>query len=376
MTAASLGKGLRTAIVPICLVLVAVIGTVPAQGAPATELWLDPNVAQVISGETLTLALWVDDIENLYRAEMVLEYDWPDLEIQDADPGRVGVQIEPGPIFCAACTPWNDAGNGRIHLVAQRDPVSGPFSGSGIAAYITLQVVATEPHTYTMSFDQAATRLLDNGGRAIAIDQFSGAVFIPPPLVTLTGRLTRQGWGGEDRSVVNAVLYPANPPYEPTSWGRACTDAGGDFSLEIGAGHQPPPADIIPATPPPTSPSCTSRWAFVRLNFSNYLSECYWECADGDAVDIGWHDLEGGDLNGDGCINILDIVRMIGDYGAMVAEPCHIPCVECPPDDPSSNTTPAGDLNGDCQVNILDLAQAAGSFGLCSNCSSYSVALR
>jgi hypothetical protein len=370
MTVASPSKKLRTAAVALCLALVAVIrAAVPAWGAPVAGLRLEPATAQVRSGDMLTLALWVDDVEDLYRVELHLDYDWAGLEVQDADPHRVSVQIEPGPIFCATCTPWNEVVNGKIHFVARRNPVDGPFSGSGIVAMITLLVTAAEPGTYTVSFDQTTTRLVDSGGRPVAVGRFSDAVLVlPPPLITLTGWLTREGWGGDERSVVNAVLYPAAPPYEPSSWGRACTDARGDFTLEIGYNPQPPPANILPVGSPPSSPSCTSRWAFVRLDFTNYLSECYWECADAEARDIGWHDLEGGDVSGDGCINILDIVKIIGDYGAMVEGPCYIPCTACPPDSPPSSVAPACDINGDCQVNILDLAQAAGNFGLCSNC--------
>lgn len=368
MTVARLCRGPRAVIVTLCLVIVAVIGTAPARGAPAAGLRLEPGTARVVRGGTYTLALWVDDVEDLYRVELHLGYDQVGLEVRDADPRRVSVQIEPGPIFCATCTPWNEATNGEIHFVAQRDPVAGPFSGSGIAATITFLVTATEPDTYTVSFDQMATRLLDSGGRSIAVGQFTGAEFVLPPLVTLTGWLTREGWGGEERSVVNAVLYPAGPPYEPLSWGRTCTDARGDFTLVMGYNSQPPPVDVLPAGSPPSSPACTSRWAYVRLDFTNYLSECYWECADDGVRDIGWHSLEGGDVDGDDCINILDIVRIIGDYGATVGEPCHIPCAECPPDDSSSAAAPACDVNGDCGVDILDLTQTAGGFGLCSNC--------
>jgi hypothetical protein len=370
MTAVSLPHSLRTAIVSLCLVLAIVVGTIiSAQAAPATGLRFDPDSVPVASGETVTLSLWVDNVEDLYRLELHLDYDEAGLEVQDADPGRASVQIEPGPIFCQTCAPWNEATDGKIHFVAQRDPFDGPFSGSGIAATITLLVTATEPNTYTVTFDQAKTRLLTEEDQPIDVDQFTaGALVLPPPLVMLTGQLTRDGWGGDERSVINGVLYLVNSPDEPYSWGRACSNEEGDFTLEIEDVPQPTPADILPASPAPTSPSCTSRWAFVRLDFTNYLSECYWECADGNTQDIGWHDLEGGDVNGDGCINILDIVRLMEDYGETIEGPCFVPCAACPPDSSSANTAPSGDINGDCQVNILDLAQAAGNFGLCSNC--------
>jgi len=375
MIIASFSKRPPPAIVTLCsaVVLVVVIGTaipaIPAQGAAAAALRFDLSTTQVVSGETLTLALWVDDVENLHRVEIHLDYDWDGLEVQDADPGRASVQIKPGPIFCTTCIPWNEAINGQIHFVAQRDYVDGPFSGSGIVAYVTLLVTATEPATYTVSFERAATQLLDNAGAPITVAQFTDAALVlPKPLVTLSGWLTREGWGSYARSAVNTVLYPAAPPYEPISWGRTCTDERGDFVLEVVNKLQSPPAGILPADNPPTSASCASRWAFVRLDFANYLNECYWECADGDTRDIGWHDLEGGDVNEDGCINILDIVQIIGGFGEAVEAPCYIPCVECPLSAPLPNVAPRCDINGDCRVNILDLTQAAGNFGLCSNC--------
>ena len=106
----------------------------------------------------------------------------------------------------------------------------------------------------------------------------------------------------------------------------------------------------------------------MRLDFTGYLSQCHWQCADSGTVDIGVRELKGGDVNGDGCVNISDIVLVIGDFGDTASTPCHISCAECPPEYPALSTAPSSDLNGDCQVNVLDLSQAAGSFGQCSNC--------
>jgi len=222
---------------------------------------------------------------------------------------------------------------------------------------------------WTVSFDQAATHLFDSEDHPISVDQSADAALVlSPPQVMLTGWLTREGWDSHDRSVVSAVLYPATPPYGPVAWGRTCTDTMGDFTLETWNDPMFVQAAILPSGTLSDSLSCEFWWAFIRLNFTNYLSECYWECVDGDLPDIGWHNLEGGDVNGDGCVNICDIVLIIRDFDEAVESPCYVPCAGCPLDSPSPNVAPVCDVNGDCQVDILDLSQAAGNFGLCSNC--------
>jgi hypothetical protein len=363
MIIASQLKGLRFVTMALCFALVAMAGAVaPAQGAPAAELWLKPDVGQARSGDTRTLILGIK-VENLDRAELHLAYHSSELEVRDADPGRTGVQVAPGPIFGETCVQWNEAEGGEIHFVATRSPDREPFSGSGTAASITLLVKTTGPGIYTVSFDRAKTALFDRQGHSIPIDRLTDAVIIVPPL-TVTGRVTREGWHSHERSGVNLMLYPAAPPYKPFVRARRCTDAAGTFTSNAWDDQQPPLDDV-----PPTLPPCTYRRVFVRLDFPNYLSECYWKCADDDVLDIGWHDLEGGDVNGDGCIDILDIVRIIDAFGDMVEPGCCVPFTQCP--DCASiggHVAPPCDINGDCRVNILDLTQSAGNFGLCTNC--------
>jgi hypothetical protein len=363
MITASQRKGRRFVTMALCFALVAMTGAVaPVQGAPAAELWLRPEIDQARSGDTRTLILGVK-VENLDRAELHLAYHSSELEVQDADPGRTGVQVAPGPIFDETCVQWNEAEGGKIHFVATRSPDREPFSGSGTAASITLLVKTTGPGIYTVSFDQAETALFDRQGHSIPIDRFTDAVIIVPPL-TVTGRVTREGWHSHERSGVNLMLYPATPPYKPSLGAHRCTDAAGHFTSEAWSGQQPPLDDV-----PPTLPPCTYRRVFVRLDFPNYLSECYWKCADDDVLDIGWHDLEGGDVNEDGCINILDIVPIIEAFGDMVEPGCCVHFTQCPDcASPGGHAAPPCDINGDCRVDILDLAQSAGNFGLCTNC--------
>jgi hypothetical protein len=321
----------------------------------------------MVTGETVKLALRVDNVQDLHRVEVHLSYDETGLQVQDAQPAVEGVQIQPNSFFQPSCVVWNQVADGEIHFVAFRSPVDGSFSGSGVLAYITLLVTATTPGPYAVSFEHT-TKLLDEGGDPVGSVQLVDSVLsLPSPLVTVIGEVTRDGWGSDERSAVSAVLYPASPGHGPFAFDQGCTDPMGGFVLETQA-NVGPPSGVLPPGSPPASPVCTSRRAYVKLGFTNYLGQCFWECADGGTVDIGVRELKGGDVNADGCVNISDIVHIIGDFGDAVSTPCHISSAECPPDYPPLNTAPASDLNGDCEVNVLDLSQAAGSFGLCSNC--------
>ena len=68
----------------------------------------------------------------------------------------------------------------------------------------------------------------------------------------------------------------------------------------------------------------------------------------GTTVDIGPTTLVGGDVNADNCINILDIVSIIGKFG-MTGLPLTAP----------------EDINDDGTIDILDLTIAAGNFTRC-----------
>lgn len=369
MTIGSPPTKLRSVTVALCLTLVLVMGPViPAQSAPRTVLRLGPAAEEVQAGDSVTFALWVEGVLDLQTVELHLSYDAAGLEVQDMDPGAVGVQIEIGPAFGASCAAWNEVIDGQVHFVAQRDPFAGPLSGGDILAYVTLRVLARGPAIFPVSFNQATTRLIDSAGQSIPVEFMDARLVLPSPSLALTGFLTREGVESHERSLVSAVLYPAIGPGRPVSWGRACTNVRGTFTLSTWTDSASDQPMVLPATESPGLTSCRSRLAFVRLGFANYLSECYWVCADGAELDIGWHDLEGGDINGDGCIDVRDIVLIVGDFDDRAGTPCYVHYAGCPVDSPPSSVSLSSDINGDCRVDILDLTQSAGNFGLCSNC--------
>ncbi len=308
----------------------------------------------------------MDGAVNLERVEFNAHYDPAVLEPLDAIPDQAGVQLEIGPVVDGGYVPQNSASGGLLRLVAARFPGDGPFAGQGMVAAITFRVrQGAAPALYPVQFDPATVRFYDPDGQPLEVGVLgNGQIRVPETTAALSGVITREGVTHYERTAVTAFFFP-NPGQPPTTWGRACTDSDGGFHLDVPQEQLPPPPDL---TPPDSAPGGPYEWAFIRLDYANHGSECYWEPLDDEAVNIGWHTLEGGDVNEDGCINIYDIVRIIADFGQTVPSPCFVPFSPCPDPAPPDNIAPASDINGDCQVNIFDLTMTAENFGLCSNC--------
>lgn len=337
--------------------------SIPAVAETATALRFRPSVVSARPAETVRLEVWVEEVTDLDRLEFEAQYDAVVLEPVDAEPEREGIQMEIGPLFTRGCVPLNEAGDGTLRFRGSRTPDRAPFSGTELVAVAIFRVrEGTPPGDSTLSFDPAAVQLLDGDGRPIPVVELGTAtVRIPFETQTLRGRVTREGFAEHERSGVTAFFYPTDP-VPPVSWARTCTDDQGDFYLPV-PGEAIPSGLQIPDALPPAGPY---EWALVRLEFTGYLDECYWEPLDEEVVDIGRHTLEGGDINHDGCINIYDVVRIISAFGDRVPQPCFIPYEPCPTW--ADYVAPLGDLNGDCRVNILDLTITAENFGLCTNC--------
>jgi len=67
----------------------------PAVAADAS-VSVDPSSATVAVDDTVDVAVRIDDASNLYSASFHLSFDPAVLEVVDADPSRVGLQIFPG----------------------------------------------------------------------------------------------------------------------------------------------------------------------------------------------------------------------------------------------------------------------------------------
>jgi hypothetical protein len=164
--------------------------------------------------------------------------------------------------------------------------------------------------------------LSDANGRPIPINSTSVPSITVTNAGTIVGVVRRQGaqTGHAGTGVIGIAV-------DNGVVATATTGADGSFSLAL-----------------PVHGSYT-----INASYPGYLqSQKSAVYVAGTTVDIGPTTLVGGDVNADNCINILDIVSIIGKFG-LTGLPASSP----------------EDINDDGTVNILDLTIAAGNFTRC-----------
>ncbi len=186
-------------------------------------------------------------------------------------------------------------------------PRSAPIPEEGIPAGINI--------------DQGPPMLADSDGNEIPINN----VTIPNIIIgkagagVITGRVRRQG-ARKGNANTDVTAYST----DEQKVGSAVTDYEAEFRVDVPAGSS----------------------YLVRAAYPGYLnaqrSSVY---VVGAEVDIGSVTLVGGDVNADNNINILDIVKIVNDYGTTG----------------HAASSPV-DINDDGIVNIYDLTIAAGNF--------------
>ncbi len=339
---------------------------IASRSAAATELTvrLDPASLEANVGDQFTLDLKVDNVTALNSVDIRLTYPAGALEVQDMDPLAFGTQIMPGPFLQPDQVCANSADNGVIRYCVGQLPPHTPATGSGVIAKITFRAILTGTHT--IAFDRAQSFLYqENDPTPLPVTQWGDAtVVIPKRPMVLTGTVKRQGWSGHDGSVV-WTLFRADPN-QFVMPNPVCTDQSGAFRVEIRGGFISSSVGASPLSsrasifPPPNCPptSLPYRAVFVQASFQSYLLAEKWICLNDQTTNMEPVTLLGGDVNEDNSINILDIIKVIGDMGKSIS-PCTIPVPECPG---SRQPAAVSDINGDCRVDIGDLSIATGNF--------------
>jgi hypothetical protein len=122
------------------------VGASLAEETLETVVRMDPMNKTAAVGDVFTVDVWVDDVSQLYGADIQLAFDPTVFEVQDANPYEPGVQITlRSDLLQPDIVLHNDADNstGTVwYVVAQMNP-TGPASGSGVLFEFDLRAKST-----------------------------------------------------------------------------------------------------------------------------------------------------------------------------------------------------------------------------------------
>jgi len=100
-----------------------------------------PSITFVQSNDGNAIEIWVNDVNDLFAAEIEVQFDATQLQVKDSDPDKEGVQIMPGNIPSPDFVAINQTHNqtGTISYAITQLPPSPSKSGSDVLATIYLE---------------------------------------------------------------------------------------------------------------------------------------------------------------------------------------------------------------------------------------------
>jgi hypothetical protein len=273
-------------------------------------LSLVPGEAQVGLAQTTTMRVQVNPASGLSELGFLLLFNPNLVEVVDADPTEVGVQIAPSRLVNFANT--NLVSNGEIEFLAT---LTDTTSGAGTIAEITWRGLTPGEMTLALTGTQTAPgiRLLaENGQLTVApvISQTSGTIL-------LQGRTAHEG-------ITVTVSTAACPQISAASF-VPITDNFTTLNPNTNGSFETGPLNGEPLR-------CLQATAPGFLYGQNTAPQ----------GNLGTLYLRAGDINADGVIDILDLAQIAGEF--------------------RSEDRSLSDLNADGVVDILDLALVAGNF--------------
>ncbi len=153
----------------LALAVMLSLGTHPAQSSPAVTaaVTIHPAAATFAAGEAITVEVWVENVVDLYGADIRLGFDPAAFQVLDANPSLAGVQVklrsdllQPG--FVIHREADNQAGF-VWYANAQVNPAL-PASGSGALFEFGLLALANG----TFPIEITSAQLSDKSGNPIA----------------------------------------------------------------------------------------------------------------------------------------------------------------------------------------------------------------
>lgn len=204
-------------------------------------------------GQDLAVDIYIQDVIDLYGADVQLSFDTGIAQVVDADPNLPGVQIQPLATFMVpGFVIKKEANNsaGTIWYAATQINPSPPVSGSGPLARITFHPVA--PGAFTLAVTSA---------------QLSKAGGIPIPVTTVNCSVTfTGGTPATNTPTPTATRTPTSTPTATRTWTSTPTPTvtpTGTPSPTATATLSPTPSATPSATATATAtttPSPTPTW--------------------------------------------------------------------------------------------------------------------
>lgn len=262
----------------------------------------------VAPGGIVTVDVWVENMTNLFSADVTLTYN-PAILRARSNQVRVGPFLYEG----GAVVTRNQVNltQGTAQLVLTRVAPMTAVSGSGVLFSLDFDALALGSTSISLSEALAAAP----GGAAIHLERLAQAITIQPASASLVGQA--QAGGRTNHSGLTISLSG------PTAK-SGVTNSSGDFKL----------TDLAPGS------------YTVQAKRQGWLcAERYVTLSVGQTLTLPTARLLAGDINGDDDINIFDLVRVAYAY-----------------DGPAS-ADPISDLNGNGEIEIGDLVLVATNYG-------------
>ena len=194
------------------------ISATPTDGSITAIATISIAGASTIQGcETSQVEIWINNVADLYGADVRLSFDPAVLEVVDADAGEPGIQIENGGFLVPPLyTALNEADNaaGTIKYAATQLNPTPPANGCGILAIVTFRAKTAG----SSDLDFTYTKLADRDGNTLPATPADGSVSTVAPstptlsIARLNSTTARLSWTAS-AGVAEYRLYRDTTPY-------------------------------------------------------------------------------------------------------------------------------------------------------------------
>jgi hypothetical protein len=200
---------------------------------------LQPPTQTITVGSTTVIEIRVENVANLFGAQIELQFDPGVLQVVDSAPNQDGAQIQPGPFLSPDLVQINQADNGTgniFYTVAQLAPTP-PANGTGALAFINF--LAKTAGTSQITFN--VVKLSDPDGQNIPTLAQAAQILVAAP-----------GTGPTATFTPTATATPQTAPVTDTPTTTPTTTATAiPIPTATATTLPPPPPPDLPPPPPP-----------------------------------------------------------------------------------------------------------------------------